>query len=132
MRILIVEDDFISRKVMLSILSKYAECDVAVDGKEAVKAYRISVAEHKRYDLICLDIMMPEKDGYQVLKEVREFEISKGFDGLSGVKVIMTTALSEPKNIFKAFREQCEAYIVKPVDEERILKTMKDLGLKFG
>ncbi len=130
MRILIVEDDFISRKVLLMILSKYGQCDVAANGFEAMQAFRLSVAEKRRYDLICLDIMMPGKDGFEVLREIRASERENGLTGLDGVKVIITTALDSPKDIMKAFREQCEAYLVKPIDEQKLVTSMKELGFK--
>lgn len=55
MRILIAEDDFASRKVILKFLSVYGECDVTVDGMEAVDAFMMALEEDNPYDLICLD-----------------------------------------------------------------------------
>lgn len=129
MRILIVEDDFVSRRLLLTILSKYGQCDIAVNGTEAIEAFKLSLDEGKRYDLICLDIMMPEKDGHQVLKEIRDIEKSFGILGLDGVKVIMTTALADTKNIVDAFREQCEAYMVKPIEKNKLMNKIEELGL---
>ena len=74
MRILIAEDDFASRKVILKFLSVYGECDVTVDGMEAVDAFMMALEEDKPYDLICLDVMMPVMDGYQALKSIRKIE----------------------------------------------------------
>ena len=77
MKILIVGDDFTSRKFMLKFLSKYGECDITVDGQEAVDA----LLWHWRrtgYDLICLDIMMPILDGFETLKQIREMEDKLG------------------------------------------------------
>jgi two-component system, chemotaxis family, chemotaxis protein CheY len=64
MRCLIVEDDFVGRKLMQKYLSDYGECDVAVDGEEAVEAFRQAVENETPYDLICLDIMMPNMNGH--------------------------------------------------------------------
>jgi two-component system chemotaxis response regulator CheY len=85
--------------------------------------------EKEPYDLICLDIMLPKKDGQTVLKEIRDMESDAGIGGLAGVKVIMTTALSDPKNIMEAFSSQCEAYIPKPISKKKLLEEMKGLGL---
>ena len=79
MRILIVEDDLASRKIMLKILSKYGECDVTVDGLEAVDAFMLAQKENKPYDLVCLDIMMPKLDGVNVLKVIRSLEDKKNY-----------------------------------------------------
>jgi len=128
MRILIVDDDFTSRRLLQTFLSEYGQCDVAVNGKEAVEAYRNSMNEWDAYDLICLDIMMPEMDGQQVLKEIRQIEKGSGKDGLDGVKIIMTTALDDSDNIKQAFREQCEVYLVKPIEKQKLLDKLKELG----
>ena len=78
MKVLIAEDDFASRKFMLRFFEKYGECDVTVDGKEAVEAYKMAIECGEPYDLICLDIMMPEMDGHQALKTIRKIEEENG------------------------------------------------------
>lgn len=129
MRILIVEDEFSGRVLLMQLLSEYGKTDVAVNGKEAVTAFQTALDAGEPYDLLCLDIMMPEMDGHEALKAIREIEEQKGIQGLDGVKIIMTTALDDPKNVFKAFREQCEAYLVKPIRKEKLMDTLKALGL---
>ncbi len=84
MRILIVEDDFTSRRLLQKILAPYGECDIAVDGKEALEAFTLAVREGRRYRLICLDIMMPEMDGQQVLKKIRQMEKELGISPSGG------------------------------------------------
>ena len=67
MKILLAEDDFVTRKFMANLLSKYGDCDVTVDGMEAVDAYMMALEDDDPYYLVCLDIMMPVMDGYQAL-----------------------------------------------------------------
>ena len=129
MKILIVEDDFASRKLMQKYLSPYGICEVVVDGEEAVLAFSESLENDDPFDLVCLDIMLPKKDGQQVLKSIRSLEASRGIEGSEGVKVIMTTALGDAENIMSAFRSQCEGYLTKPVTRQRLLEEIKDLGL---
>jgi two-component system chemotaxis response regulator CheY len=74
MKILIAEDDLTSRKFLSKFLSKYGECDIVIDGLEALDAFLISLKEKKPYDLICLDIMMPKVDGVKVLKNMKVLE----------------------------------------------------------
>ncbi|ORC36506.1 response regulator [Marispirochaeta aestuarii] len=129
MKILIVEDDFASRKLMQKYLSPYGICEVVVDGEEAVLAFSESLENDDPFDLVCLDIMLPKKDGQQVLKSIRNLEASRGIEGSEGVKVIMTTALGDAENIMSAFRSQCEGYLTKPVTRQRLLEEIKELGL---
>jgi two-component system chemotaxis response regulator CheY len=129
MRILIADDDFVSRKISLKLLSEYGECDIAVNGKEALEVFKLAFENNEGYDLVCLDIMMPEMTGQEVLKEIRSFEQDKGIDSYKGTKIIMITALDDPDNIKTAFREQCEAYIIKPVDKEKLFQKLKNFEL---
>ena len=129
MKILIAEDDFASRKFMLRFLSKYGECDITVDGMEAIEAYTMALEANEPYDLICLDIMMPALDGYQALKAIREIEKSKGISEKDQVKIIMTTALSEGRNVTKAFELGCVAYAGKPIDQLKFENVLKKLEL---
>jgi two-component system, chemotaxis family, chemotaxis protein CheY len=129
MRILIAEDDFISRKYMMRFLSKYGECDVTVDGTEAIEAFTMALESEEGYDLICLDIMMPNMDGYQALQIIRDIEKQKGIPEDKAVKIIMTTALSEGKNVTKAFKLGCTAYAGKPIDQDKFENELRKLDL---
>lgn len=129
MKILIAEDDFASRKFMLRFLSKYGECDVTVDGLEAVDAFTMALDADDGYDLVCLDIMMPELDGYQALKQMREYEKEKGISEEQGAKIIMTTALNEGRNVTKAFELGCVAYAGKPIDQDKFENVLRKLEL---
>ncbi len=129
MRVLIAEDDFTSRKFMLRFLSKYGECDVTVDGNEAVEAFSMALEANEGYDLICLDIMMPGMDGYQALQKIREIEGENSIPENKSVKIIMTTALSEGKNVMKAFDMGCTAYAGKPIDQEKFENVLRKLEL---
>ena len=129
MRALIAEDDFISRKVLLKFLSQYGDCDVTVDGNEAVEAFEMALEDGLPYDLVCLDIMMPDKDGYGALKGIRALEAQHGIKEGEGAKIIMTTALTDGRNVTKAFSMGCVAYAGKPIDQEKLKHEIHKLGL---
>ena len=129
MKILLAEDDFASRKFMDKQLSRYGECDVMVDGEEAVDACMMALEDDEPYDLACLDVMMPVMDGYQVLKAIRNIEKQKKIPKDKCVKVVMTTALNEERNVKMAFDLGCEAYVGKPIDVEKFEKVLKKLDL---
>ena len=129
MRILIVEDDFVGRMLLQRFLSPYGVVDIAVDGGEALVAFDLAWEERMPYDLICLDIMMPKMDGQHVLKKIREAESCRGVQGHAGVKIVMTTALGDKLNVLSAFKAQCDGYIVKPLDKEKVLKELSGLGI---
>ncbi len=129
MKTLIVEDDFVSRLLLQTILSPYGECHIAVNGREALDAFRLAGNGGRQYDLICLDIMLPEMDGHAVLKEIRILEEAEGIPFNRGVKIIMTTALHDPNTVVSAFHSLCNAYMVKPVDMVELLNHIESFGL---
>jgi two-component system chemotaxis response regulator CheY len=129
MKILLAEDDYVTRKFMTNFLSKYGECDVTVDGMEAVDAFMMAMEDGEPYDLVCLDIMMPVMDGYQALMGIRNLEKDHNIPEDKMVKVIMTTALNDEKNVKMAFDLGCSVYSGKPIDQERFEQALKKLGL---
>lgn len=129
MRTLIVEDDFTSRRLLHGILAPYGHCDIAVNGREAIDAFRLAQEEFWPYDLICLDIVMPEMDGHEALREIRRLEREMGVGGAAGVRVIMTTALGDRKNVVEAAKGGIEAYLGKPISKQRLLEEIRRLGL---
>lgn len=126
---MVVEDDFTSRFLLQTILSTYGECHGAVNGREALEAYKASKEKGEPFDLICLDIMMPEMDGQEVLKEIRDIEKEEGLTSEQEVKIIMTTALSDSQNKTRAISNLCNAYLIKPINKAKLLDHLKFFGL---
>ncbi|MCH5333417.1 MAG: response regulator [Agathobacter sp.] len=129
MKILLAEDDFVTRKFMSKFLSKYGECDVTVDGMEAVDAYMMALEDDDPYDLVCLDIMMPVMDGYQALVEIRNLEKAHNVPEERQAKIIMATALNEEKNVKMAFDLGCTVYSGKPIDQVKFEQALKKLEM---
>ncbi|MEW5773982.1 MAG: response regulator [Thermodesulfobacteriota bacterium] len=130
MRFLVVEDDFTSRKLLQKILSPYGEVDVAVNGQESLDAFIAALDEGNPYELVCMDIMMPEMDGQEALKKIREVEKQRGIPGSKEVKVVMTTALDDPKNVVEAYyKGGATSYVPKPIDRQLFLQLLRNIGI---
>ncbi len=131
LRALVVEDDFMVRQIVRDILEQNgAVVDIAVNGEEAVQAFRVAWRKQLPYDLLCMDIMMPVMDGQDALVKIREVEKSLGIVGPDEVKVIMLTALDDAKTVMKAYyKGGATSYIVKPIEKERLINEMQAIGL---
>jgi len=129
MRILIVEDDPALQDVLQMFLADYGTPDTAANGREALEAIHLSIDARQPYDLVCMDIMMPEMDGLEALQKIRQLEFQHYQDDLPSVKVIMITAKDMAKDMMSAFRAGCEAYITKPLSREKLLKQIREMGL---
>jgi two-component system chemotaxis response regulator CheY len=130
MKILIAEDDLASRKFLSKFLSRFGQCDITVDGMEAVEAFMSAWDENEPYDLICLDIMMPKLDGLKVLKVIRDLEMEKKVEVKNKSKIIMMTALNDKENVMEAFDNGCEAYAAKPIDIQKLTEVLNKLGFE--
>ena len=130
MRVLLVEDDYTGRRIMQKYLSPLGDVDIVVTGKEAVEAFRLAWEEDNPYDVVLMDIMMPEMDGQESLQHIRNIEKEMGVKPVDGVKVIMTTALGDPKNVVQAFNDGgADSYLVKPITRENLIQEFVKLGL---
>jgi len=129
LKMLIVEDDFPSCEVLKEYLSEYGDCTTTANGAEGVEAFRNALDAGTPYDLVCLDIMMPEMDGHEALRTIRQIEQDRGILDSSGVRVIMTTAKDRSRDMIKAFDEGCASYIVKPIEQEKLVAEMQKLDL---
>lgn len=100
-----------------------SKCIMSVDDsasiRQMVKAFKAAWKEGDPYDLICMDIMMPAMNGHESLKMIRDLEKEMGIVGSTEARVIMVTALEDPKNVIEAFyREGATSYLVKPVTRQ--------------
>ena len=130
MKILVVDDDSGSRKLLQLILEDRGQVDLVENGTEAVNRYRQSLEEKEPYDLVLLDIMLPDITGHEVLHEIREIENEPSNVMINEVKVIMISALGDSKNITKAFDQLVDGYITKPIRREILEKEIESLNLK--
>ena len=129
MKTLIVEDDFTNRLLLQELLKSYGLCHVAVNGKEGVDAALLARETGEPYDLICLDIMMPEMDGQEALRNIRDNEEARGVLSTKGSKIIMTTALGDVKSVNAAFTSLCDGYLTKPINKEKLVEELRKLKL---
>ncbi|WP_092161637.1 response regulator [Maridesulfovibrio ferrireducens] len=130
MRILVVEDELASRKFLSHMMESYGQCDSAINGIEAVTMFEESIIKGEKYDLICMDIMMPEMDGQEALKKIREIENKHSILPKDESRVIMTTALSDPKTVIEAYyKGGATHYLVKPITLEKLNSIMSEIGL---
>ena len=122
-RILVVDDNEDNRALILAIVAERAECETASCGREAWEAFQKSYHDRKPYDVILLDVAMPDMDGLEVLQKIRDFE--KAHDILlgKGVPIIMVTAHST--SFMKSFNRGCDDFILKPIDADELIKKIE-------
>jgi two-component system, chemotaxis family, chemotaxis protein CheY len=129
MKTLIVKDNLTAQRLLDIHLRPLGDCDLAMDGQQAMLCYYAAVKSGKPYKLICLDIQLPDLDGFGVLEKIREEEALRGILLGNGVKIIMTTSYADSPHVMQAFRERCDGYLVKPVSRKCLLELLLQLDL---
>ena len=128
MRLLIVDDNEKNRKLLTALVGGLGHCDAVESGAEAVSSFINAWADWKPINLILLDYLMPEMDGQQVIREIRNIEADKGIARENRVKIVMITAISEKSKVMECLREGCDDFIVKPIDGQLLFKKLAKLG----
>ena len=131
MKILIAEDAPVNQILLARFLESYGDCHVVGTGLAAVNIFRENlVGGDQKFDLVCLDIMMPEMDGQAALLQIRQLEKDHGIPASEQVKVLMITALDDSENIMDALvKGKCQDYLTKPVSRERLQEQLTTMGL---
>lgn len=128
MRSLIVEDDSSSRLILERILGEYGSVESAATGIEGYEMFASKRSENTPYDLVCLDILLPGMSGREVLRNIRAMEESDVVVSHTS-RIVMITALDDKPNVINSFREQCDAYIVKPIQMRELREQLALLGI---
>jgi CheY-like chemotaxis protein len=123
LKILLAEDNLLNQYLIESIMHEYAfEVDTAENGKLAVK-----LLEEKAYDIVLMDLMMPEMDGYEATKNIRtQMKWPK-----SRIPIIALTADVNNRVILKCTKAGMNDYISKPFNEIELLNKISKLVKKF-
>ena len=131
MKCLIVEDELNSRHNLKELLSSFGECDVAVNGQEAIDSFRLAHELKRPYDVIFMNVMMPVVDGLTALREIRSLEMGMEMPPGQKVKAVMMTAPGDPRTVIKAFKEgEANSFLVKPITKKKLDKEMATLKLE--
>lgn len=126
MRVLVVDDEYVSRIKLKALLSAYGDCDAVGDGDLALRMIVSAYEESVPYDLISMDVNMPEISGREVVRRLRQWEgdhpeLTRGIEA----RVLMVTVANDPKDVMGSFSEGAEWYIVKPVTPQKIAEAME-------
>ncbi len=130
MKILVVDDELVSRKKMQSIMEGLGECLAVDKGTDAIESFMQAWESWVPFDLITLDIEMPDMDGTKVLLQIRQIEEERKIPKEKRTKIFMVTARSEKDTILECVQAGCDDFIIKPFDKETITKKLIGRGLK--
>ncbi len=129
MKILIVDDELVSRRKMEILLREFGDYHAVENGNAAVRAFTEAIENGARYDLVTLDISLPDLDGTTVLKMIRDLEKGNAIPEDKRAKVLMVTSHGDQATVMSSISAGCDDYIKKPFTLERILQKIEKMGL---
>jgi len=128
-RVLLVDDNKVNQLVANGILEEFGlNADVANDGLEALEALKIAADKDEPYHIILMDCQMPNMDGYDATRAIRE---SKAGEVNQNITVVAMTANAMQGDKEKCFNAGMNEYLSKPIDDDKLkeilMKYLKDV-----
>jgi len=129
-RCLVVDDDELGRELIVQYLEGIADCEMAENGLKAVDKFRTAFEGGTPYDLIILDLVMPEMDGHAAAKEIRTIEKEWGVSINEGVSIVVLSSLNTPGDVIQAYvSARSAAHLLKPVQPDKLIATLSKMGM---
>jgi two-component system chemotaxis response regulator CheY len=126
-RILVADDELVSRSKMQHIMQQFGDCDAVDDGRDAVEMFRAAWESPPPYDLICLDVHMPVVSGTKALRLIREAEEEMGLGSGARARIVMVTSDAGHATVRSSLESGCDEYVVKPLNPERVKRKIMTL-----
>ncbi|MBF0551224.1 MAG: response regulator [Deltaproteobacteria bacterium] len=118
MKVLIVDDEPETRQAMLGIMEQLGECQAVENGSQAVAAFGKALNDLDLFDLIIIDIKVPQMGGVDALKKIRKLEKDNNLPGSMQAIVMVVTAYSDKNYINACLAAGCDHYILRPFDAD--------------
>lgn len=128
MKILIVDDELVSRKVLVKTMESLGECVAVEDARKGLAEIDLAVKKDQPFDLVTLDVSMPGMDGRQLLQHIRKREAAAKISRSERVKVIMVTARMNMATIKDCIKIGCSGYLLKPVSKQQLFEALGKMG----
>jgi two-component system chemotaxis response regulator CheY len=127
---LIVEDEELSRSILHDYLSDFASCDTAENGSQGFEFFKKAIVDGKPYDLVCTDLVMPLMDGYDLIRNIREYENGHAVQSHVRTNIFVISMSNSSVDMSHAILE-CDSddYIVKPFHRDQLKSQLEKYNL---
>ena len=130
MKILIVDDEDISRRVLLSRMAHMGTCVAVNSAKEALAELDKAKAKKQPFDVITLDVSMPGMNGQDLLEYIRKKEVQDKIQKNNRVKILMISARMNVGTINACIKRGCNGYLTKPVSQTQLVQSFSQMGFE--
>lgn len=127
MKILVADDSVSVRQRVCTLLHGYGPCEEAADGREALERYRKALQQGSPYDVVIMDIVMPEMDGIAAARAVRELQRTAAAPAPE-TTIIMLSSKNDPEHMLTAhFETGATQYITKPFEDSTLIEAIENI-----
>ena len=117
-RVLVVDDNAPNRRLLAARLNaEYFDVLTASNGPEA-----IGICEKTQCDIVLLDVMMPDMDGFEVCRRLRSLDVT------AHLPIVMVTALDQPSDLVRGLEAGADDFLTKPIDEVHLIARVRSLA----
>ncbi len=134
MKILIIDDDASSRQMFRAYFEQFGQCDTSSQGYDGITAYKNAINQGQAYDLVVIDIILPDLSGDKIMEIIRTEEDLHKISDLSRSKIVLTTSLDDEINrqIAEKLTKGLETYYVKSFAVEGLSEKLAELGIQVN
>lgn len=126
---LVVEDEPVARELIRSALDGLFSVDAVSGAAEALAAFDTAASWDALPELVCLDLVLGDGSGLDLLAEIRIREDRIGVPSAERARVLVVSQQSDASTIVRAFREQADGYVTKPFDRAVLRAKVAEFGL---
>jgi len=118
--VIIADDNDMMRSILRGML-RGEEYDVVGEARNGLSA--VDMVERLKPDIVCMDVVMPEKNGVEALSEIKA--------KLPDTEVIMVTGNADPETVQESIQNGASGFIIKPFNAARVLDTLEKIGARI-
>jgi len=132
LRFLVVEDDPTAGSLLQYILAQHGNCLLCETGAEGLSAVEAAYAKNAPFDLVILDLFLPDVHGDEILREIRHLEAQKGLsDSDERTHVLINTASRDMDQLRQSLGLEPDGYLLKPVNVDALLRRIAELRARL-
>ncbi len=132
MKTLIVEHDPDCRRALFNTLKQFGECCFAESRDDGVEIFREAWMGGKPFHLVCLDIMMPNMEGTELLHLIHASALGLTIEGYPQPRILLTTTMTDVDEVAGCYRKICDCHLTKPIESEQLLEKLVAMGFEAG
>ena len=120
MKVLVIEDERATQTLLSKILDPVSDCTVVGTAIEGIDEFTTCLMAFDLYDLVLVDIGLPDMGGIHALHVLRRFEKVKGISPVRRVKIIMMTGDADEEKVKESLQKGCDNFLIKPITKEKL------------